>query len=43
MGGGRGKGRDAGVLRVRKAGERCKTLLVVIYYALQYIKKQEHK
>ena len=30
-GGGRGNFGDAGVLRVREAGEKCKTLLVVIY------------
>ena len=26
------KGREAGVLRGREAGEKCKTLIIVIYY-----------
>ena len=30
-GGGRGKGREAGVLRGWEAGEKCKTLIIVSY------------
>ena len=46
MGGGKGtgggteKGAGAGVQRWRDAGVKCKTLLVGIWYALEYLKNK---
>ena len=39
------KGREAGVLRGRKAGEKCETLvfLILINSVLEYFQKQETK
>ena len=34
------KGREAGVQRWRDAGVKCKTLLVGIWYALEYLKNK---
>ena len=37
------KGREAGVLRGREAGEKCETLFFKLNNALEYFQKQEPK